>query len=89
MKIQLTTWYLFLTCFSLLYHFVVRIKTCTKYHIYGAELYHFLGKYLQKAVIVTTLIDIPLAFFWAFRGKILKMIGQNKDISMVDGLYAQ
>ncbi|KAJ0971599.1 hypothetical protein J5N97_019558 [Dioscorea zingiberensis] len=56
---------------------------------YGSEKYHLLGIYLQRAMIITILVSIPLAFIWAFTGEILEAIGQDKEISMAAGLYAR
>ncbi|KAH7674581.1 Multi antimicrobial extrusion protein [Dioscorea alata] len=56
---------------------------------YGAKEYHLLGLYLQKAMLVITIVCMPLAFVWAFAGEILHAIGQNKEISMAAQLYAR
>ncbi|XP_039130815.1 protein DETOXIFICATION 16-like [Dioscorea cayenensis subsp. rotundata] len=56
---------------------------------YGAKEYHLLGIYLQKAMLVITIVCMPLAFVWAFAGEILHAIGQNKEISMAAQLYAR
>ncbi|KAH7674583.1 Multi antimicrobial extrusion protein [Dioscorea alata] len=56
---------------------------------YGAKEYHLLGLYLQKAMLVNTIVCMPLAFVWAFAGEILHAIGQNKEISMAAQLYAR
>ncbi|KAM0943191.1 putative multi antimicrobial extrusion protein [Dioscorea sansibarensis] len=56
---------------------------------YGAKKYHLLGIYLQRAMLVNTVVCIPLAFIWAFAGKILHTIGQNKEILMGAQLYVR
>ncbi|KAJ0971598.1 hypothetical protein J5N97_019557 [Dioscorea zingiberensis] len=56
---------------------------------FGAEKYHLLGIYLQRAMIITTVVSIPLAFIWAFTGEILKVIGQDKEISIAAEPYAR
>ncbi|KAF5182774.1 Detoxification-like protein [Thalictrum thalictroides] len=56
---------------------------------YGAKQYHMLGIHMQRAMFILTLISIPLAFIWAYTGPILKLVGQDPDISAEAGLYAR
>ncbi|KAL5724996.1 Protein DETOXIFICATION 16 [Ranunculus cassubicifolius] len=56
---------------------------------YGAKQYHMLGIHMQRAMFILTLVSIPLAFIWAYTGPILKLVGQDPDISAEAGLYAR
>ncbi|KAJ4850877.1 hypothetical protein Tsubulata_007117 [Turnera subulata] len=56
---------------------------------YGAEMYHMLGVYTQRAMIIFTLMGIPVSILWAFTGKILALLKQDSQISAGAGLYAR
>ncbi|KAJ4850875.1 hypothetical protein Tsubulata_007115 [Turnera subulata] len=56
---------------------------------YGAELYHMLGVYTQRAMILFTLMSVPVSILWAFTGKILAILKQDSQISAGAGLYAR
>ncbi|XP_039122930.1 protein DETOXIFICATION 16-like [Dioscorea cayenensis subsp. rotundata] len=56
---------------------------------FGAKQYYMLGIYLQRAMLILSLVSIPLAFIWAFTGNILKAIGQDKEISLAATTYAR
>ncbi|KAJ4850873.1 hypothetical protein Tsubulata_007112 [Turnera subulata] len=56
---------------------------------YGAELYHMLGVYMQRAMIISTLVGIPVSILWAFTGKILAILNQDPQISAEAGLYTR
>ncbi|XP_078430220.1 MATE efflux family protein isoform X2 [Wolffia australiana] len=56
---------------------------------FGAGLDKMLGVYMQRAMIVLTLISVPLALIWAFTGEILSALGQDHAIAMVAGSYAR
>ncbi|XP_047330497.1 protein DETOXIFICATION 16-like isoform X2 [Impatiens glandulifera] len=55
---------------------------------YGAKQYHMLGILMQRAIIVLTIVSIPLAVIWANTGSILLLLGQDPDISREAGIYA-
>eukprot|EP00249_Psilotum_nudum_P012259 c23676_g1_i1 orf=1-849(-) len=55
---------------------------------YGAKQYHLLGLFLQRAILILTLVSIPLACLWANVEKILLVMGQKPDISEKAGEYA-
>ncbi|KAF9604205.1 hypothetical protein IFM89_004911 [Coptis chinensis] len=56
---------------------------------YGAKQYHMLGIHMQRAMLILSLVSIPLAVIWAYTGPILLLVGQDPDISAEAGLYAQ
>ncbi|XP_038880135.1 protein DETOXIFICATION 16-like isoform X2 [Benincasa hispida] len=56
---------------------------------YGAKQYHMLGIHMERAIIVLLLVSIPLAFIWANTGEILKLLGQDAQISVEAGKYAK
>ncbi|XP_058091627.1 protein DETOXIFICATION 16-like isoform X2 [Magnolia sinica] len=56
---------------------------------YGAEQYHMLGIHMQRAMVVLTIVSIPISFIWAYTGRILVALGQDPMISMEAGLYAR
>ncbi|XP_028091224.1 protein DETOXIFICATION 16-like [Camellia sinensis] len=55
---------------------------------YGAKQYHMLGIQMQRAMLVLSLVSIPLAVIWANTGPILVFLGQDPDISEQAQLYA-
>uniref|UniRef100_A0ACD5ZMG1 Uncharacterized protein n=1 Tax=Avena sativa TaxID=4498 RepID=A0ACD5ZMG1_AVESA len=56
---------------------------------FGARQYHLLGIYKQRAMLILTLVSVPLAVLWFYTGEILLLFGQKKDIAMEAGTYAQ
>ncbi|XP_039143192.1 protein DETOXIFICATION 16-like [Dioscorea cayenensis subsp. rotundata] len=56
---------------------------------YGAKQYHMLGVHMQRAMLVLTLVGIPLAVIWAYTGEILAALGQDPEISAQAGIYAR
>lgn len=56
---------------------------------FGARQYHLLGIYKQRAMLLLTLVSIPLAVIWFYTGQILLLFGQNHDIAMEAGTYAR
>lgn len=56
---------------------------------YGARQYHMLGIHLQRAMIILTIVSIPLALIWANSRSILIACGQNHQIAAEAGHYAQ
>ncbi|KAM3268774.1 protein DETOXIFICATION 16 [Capsicum chacoense] len=55
---------------------------------YGAKQYHMLGIHMQRAMIILSIVSIPLAVIWANTGPILKFLGQDPSISDEAGHYA-
>lgn len=55
---------------------------------YGAKQYHMLGIHMQRAMIILSIVSIPLAVIWANTGSILKFLGQDPSISDEAGHYA-
>ncbi|CAA6661254.1 unnamed protein product [Spirodela intermedia] len=51
--------------------------------------YHMLGIHMQRAMLVLTVVSVPLAFIWAFTGEILLALGQDPDVSREAGSYAR
>ncbi|CAN6164065.1 unnamed protein product [Urochloa humidicola] len=56
---------------------------------YGARQYSLLGIYKQRAMLLLTLVSIPLAVIWFYTGDILLMFGQDADIAAEAGAYAR
>ena len=56
---------------------------------FGAGQYHILGIQMQRAMLVLTLVSLPLAFIWWFTGEILCALGQDPAISSAAGAYAK
>lgn len=48
----------------------------------GAKQYHMLGVPLQRAMFVLSLVNIPIAFIWAYLDPILLVAKQDPDISV-------
>ena len=55
---------------------------------YGAKQYHMLGIQMQRAMVVLSLVSIPLAVIWANTGLILTTLGQDPAISQEAQLFA-
>uniref|UniRef100_A0ACD6AJY5 Uncharacterized protein n=1 Tax=Avena sativa TaxID=4498 RepID=A0ACD6AJY5_AVESA len=56
---------------------------------FGAREYHLLGIYKQRAMLLLTLVCIPVAILWYNTGEILLLFGQDPDIAMEAGTYAR
>ncbi|GAV86933.1 MatE domain-containing protein [Cephalotus follicularis] len=56
---------------------------------YGAKQYQALGIHMQRAMLVLSLVSIPLAIIWANTTFILVALGQDPEISESAGAYAQ
>ncbi|KAK8939855.1 MATE efflux family protein 5 [Platanthera guangdongensis] len=56
---------------------------------FGAQQHNALGRHLQSAVLVLTLVSIPVAIFWCYTSQVLIALGQDPEISMEAGLYAR
>ena len=56
---------------------------------YGAKQFHMLGLHTQGAMLVLTLVTIPLSIIWVFLGPILIALRQDKEIAAHAQLYAR
>lgn len=56
---------------------------------YGAKQHHMLGIHMQRAMLVLMIVSINLAFIWANTRSILVALGQDPEISVEAGQYAQ
>uniref|UniRef100_A0A0D9WQ04 Protein DETOXIFICATION n=1 Tax=Leersia perrieri TaxID=77586 RepID=A0A0D9WQ04_9ORYZ len=56
---------------------------------FGAEQYHLLGIYKQRAMLLLTAVSVPLAVVWFYTGDILLLLGQDADIAAEAGVYAR
>ncbi|XP_074316582.1 protein DETOXIFICATION 16-like [Silene latifolia] len=56
---------------------------------YGAKRYHMLGIHLQRAIIILSLVSIPLAVIWANTKSLLIAFRQDPEIATAAGNYAQ
>ncbi|KAL9683658.1 hypothetical protein QQ045_015485 [Rhodiola kirilowii] len=56
---------------------------------YGAKQYHMLGIQTHKAMLILTLVSVPIALMWTKTEQILAIVGQDAQISKVAGHYAQ
>ncbi|XP_015641495.1 protein DETOXIFICATION 16 isoform X1 [Oryza sativa Japonica Group] len=56
---------------------------------FGAQQYHLLGIYKQRAMLLLTAVSVPLAVVWFYTGDILRLFGQEADIAAEAGTYAR
>ena len=56
---------------------------------YGAKQYHMLGVHMQRAMLVLTLMGIPIAVLLSFTEQIFKGLKQDPEISAGAGLYSR
>ncbi|XP_066372989.1 protein DETOXIFICATION 16-like isoform X2 [Miscanthus floridulus] len=56
---------------------------------YGGRRYNLLGIYKQRAMLLLTLVSVPLAIIWFYTGEILLLFGQDADIAAEAGTYAR
>ncbi|XP_012569747.3 protein DETOXIFICATION 16-like [Cicer arietinum] len=56
---------------------------------YGAKQYHMVGIYTQRAMLVITLVSLPLSIIWAYLEPILIILHQDKDIAAQAQLFAR
>ncbi|KAI3881360.1 hypothetical protein MKW92_000494 [Papaver armeniacum] len=56
---------------------------------YGAKQNHMLGIHMQRAVLVLSLVCVPIAFIWANTSDILLAFGQQPDIAAEAGIYTR
>ncbi|KAH7650667.1 Multi antimicrobial extrusion protein [Dioscorea alata] len=75
------------TGFSLLLGMASGLETLCG-QAYGAQQYQELGIQAYRAILSLFIVCIPIAFIWAFMGKLLILIGQDTLISEEAGKYA-
>ncbi|TKY44772.1 MATE efflux family protein DTX1 [Spatholobus suberectus] len=56
---------------------------------YGAKQFHMLGVHTQGAMLVLTLVTIPVSIIWVYLGPILVVLRQDKTIAAQAQLYAR
>ncbi|KAF1859532.1 hypothetical protein Lal_00010116 [Lupinus albus] len=56
---------------------------------YGAKQHKMLGIQMQRAMFILMIVSIPLSFIWANTKSILLFLGQDPEISIEAGNYAQ
>uniref|UniRef100_A0A0E0G6P2 Protein DETOXIFICATION n=1 Tax=Oryza nivara TaxID=4536 RepID=A0A0E0G6P2_ORYNI len=56
---------------------------------FGAQQYHLLGIYKQRAMLLLTAVSVPLAVVWFYTGDILRLFGQEADIAAEAGAYSR
>uniref|UniRef100_J3MEB7 Protein DETOXIFICATION n=1 Tax=Oryza brachyantha TaxID=4533 RepID=J3MEB7_ORYBR len=56
---------------------------------FGAQQFHLLGVYKQRAMLLLTVVSVPLAVVWFYTGDILLALGQDADIAAEAGAYAR
>lgn len=56
---------------------------------FGAKQYHMLGIHMQRAMLVLTLVCIPVAAIWFYTGPILSLFGQDPEIAAEAGAYSR
>ncbi|XP_074271637.1 protein DETOXIFICATION 16-like [Silene latifolia] len=56
---------------------------------FGAKQYHMVGIHTHRAILVLTLISIPIAIIWFYTEQILAALGQDPRIAEEAGSYAQ
>ncbi|KAL6592651.1 hypothetical protein ACP70R_049326 [Stipagrostis hirtigluma subsp. patula] len=56
---------------------------------FGARQFHLLGIYKQRAMLLLTLVSVPLAVVWFYTGQILLLFGQDADIAAEAGAFAR
>ncbi|KAK8470460.1 hypothetical protein PHAVU_004G152201 [Phaseolus vulgaris] len=56
---------------------------------YGAKQYHMLGVHTQGAMLVLTIVSIPVSIIWVYLEPILVLLHQNKEVAALAQLYAR
>ncbi|PON96731.1 Multi antimicrobial extrusion protein [Trema orientale] len=56
---------------------------------YGAKQYHMLGVHMQRAMLVLTLMCIPIALLWSCTEQIFRGLKQDPEIAARAGLYSR
>lgn len=56
---------------------------------FGAKQHRMVGVHTQRAMVVLTIVSVPLAAIWFFTGPILTAVGQDPEIAAVAGSYAR
>ncbi|RDX57711.1 Protein DETOXIFICATION 16, partial [Mucuna pruriens] len=56
---------------------------------YGARQYHMLGIHTQGAMLVLTLVTIPVSIFWVYLGPVLVVLRQDRAIAAEAQVFAR
>lgn len=56
---------------------------------FGAKQYHLLGIHMQRAMLVLTLVCIPVSAIWFYTAPILRFFGQDAEIASEAGTYSR
>ncbi|XP_027357359.1 protein DETOXIFICATION 16-like [Abrus precatorius] len=56
---------------------------------YGAQQYHMVGVHTQGAMLVSTLVTLPVSIIWVYLSPILVVLHQDKAIASQAQLYAR
>ncbi|KAK7380070.1 hypothetical protein VNO78_32447 [Psophocarpus tetragonolobus] len=56
---------------------------------FGAKQYHMLGIHMQRAMIILTIVSIPIAIIWANTRSILILVGQDPEIAAEASTYTR
>lgn len=56
---------------------------------YGAKQYNLLGIHMQRAMLVLTLVCIPISIIWFYTSPILRFFGQDPEIAAGAGVYSR
>ncbi|KAG6532730.1 hypothetical protein ZIOFF_006580 [Zingiber officinale] len=56
---------------------------------FGAKQYHMLGIHMQRAMLILTLVCIPVSVIWFYTGSILSLFGQDPEIAAEAGAYSR
>ncbi|KAG2650330.1 hypothetical protein PVAP13_1NG243100 [Panicum virgatum] len=54
---------------------------------FGAGQHHLLGVYKQRAMLVVTLVSVPVAATWVCAGELLARCGQDPEVAAAAGRY--
>ncbi|GMI99519.1 hypothetical protein like AT5G52450 [Hibiscus trionum] len=85
---SLATSFAAILAFNLLMGMSTALETlCGQSH--GAKQYRMLGTHTQRAMVVLSLITLPLAIVLAYTGSIMAALGQDPEISRAAGVYAR
>ena len=61
------------------------VQLCSQ--AFGARKYHLLGEHLQRALLVNSFPALLISFMWWFMKPVLKLLGQDEEISLVATQY--
>ncbi|KAL6629515.1 hypothetical protein ACP70R_029280 [Stipagrostis hirtigluma subsp. patula] len=85
-SVSVATSFATVTGFSLLSGMACSLDTLCG-QAFGAEQHHMLGVYKQRAMLVLSLVSVPVAALWWCTGEILAWCGQDPEIAAGAGSY--